>query len=77
MKQKLCLAQALMENSDILLLDEPTNALDRQSVVMAQDLLKEERDRGKYIIVATHTTEDFAPIADHFLRVEDGKLTAV
>lgn len=71
MKQKLAIAQAFMEDPDILLLDEPSNALDDQAVQLLNQLIVSERDRGKYIILATHNIEDFQAITDQYVYIQD------
>lgn len=64
MKQRLAIAQALMENPDIIVLDEPSNALDESGIQMLYELLKEERQKGKIIIISSHHKEDIAQLAD-------------
>jgi ABC-2 type transport system ATP-binding protein len=68
------IAQAIFERPDILLLDEPTNALDEKSVAMIYQLLREERERGATIIMATHHREDIAAICDHTFQISGGRL---
>jgi ABC-2 type transport system ATP-binding protein len=58
MKQRLGIAQAIMERPDILLLDEPTNALDKVGVKLAERIIKEESVRGATVIIASHDQND-------------------
>lgn len=74
MKQKLGIAQALMEKPDIILLDEPTNALDEESVESIRKLLLREKDRGATILIASHNTEDIESICDYKLVIDNGKI---
>lgn len=74
MKQKLGLAQAIMEKPDLIVLDEPTNALDEESVKSFRKLLLKEKDRGATILIASHNNEDLDLICDEKFRVFDGKL---
>ncbi len=46
MKQRIVIAQAIMEKPDILMLDEPTNALDEEGIEQIRKIIKEERERG-------------------------------
>lgn len=75
MKQKLSIAQALFEDPDILLLDEPTNALDEESVNVIRDILIEEKNKGKLIIIASHNKEDIDFLSDIIIKVTDGKFS--
>ena len=54
MIQRLGIAQAIMEDQQLILLDEPTNALDREGVAFLTDLLRELRDQGNLVVVASH-----------------------
>ena len=52
MKQRLMLAQAIMEQPDILLLDEPTNAIDKKGVELVHQIMSEEASRGAVVLLA-------------------------
>ena len=58
MKQKLAIAQAIMEDPSILILDEPFNGIEEKSVEKITKFLKEEAKNGKTIIFSTHIKED-------------------
>lgn len=74
MKQRLNIAQAVFEKPKIILLDEPTNALDDSGVKLVYDIIKEEKERGALIIIATHHEEDLKEMCDVILRVSEGRL---
>lgn len=71
MKQRLGIAQAIMETPDILLLDEPTNALDKSGVMQIREMLREEAERGAIIVIASHNPQDLK-YCDHYLEIEEG-----
>ena len=77
MRQRLAIAQALMEDPGIILMDEPTNALDDASVALFRELMSKEKEKGKTMILATHNIEDVKGIADVFVRVGSGKCVAL
>lgn len=64
MKQRLGIAQAIMENPEILILDEPMNALDEEGVQLVYDLLKEQKKLGKLIIISSHNKNDIKILSD-------------
>lgn len=74
MKQRIVLAQAIMERPDILMLDEPTNALDENGVDMIREVILEEKKRGALILLASHNKEDIAKLADKVCQISDGKI---
>lgn len=74
MKQKLKLAQAIMENPKILILDEPFNGLDKESVKFFREKLKELKNAGKSIILTSHYEEDIKALCDKVYEMEDGEL---
>lgn len=74
MKQRLNIAQAIFENPSIILLDEPTNALDEDGVDLIYDVIREEKERGALIIIATHHKEDLQTVCDTVLKMSEGKL---
>lgn len=77
MKQKLAIAQAIMEHPQILLLDEPTNGLDEESVKNIRRLLLEEKERGSIILLASHNKEDLFVLADHIVKMKNGAVEFV
>ncbi|AZQ45535.1 ATP-binding cassette domain-containing protein [Bacillus albus] len=75
MKQRLGIAQALMEQPKLLLLDEPTNALDSDGIKDVLDILKVEKSKGTTIIVASHDVHVLDnEIVDRIVHVNNGKL---
>ena len=74
MKQKLAIAQAILEKPRILLLDEPTNALDEESVNNIRSLLIKMRDEGVMIIVASHNKDDLSILSDTVLHISEGQI---
>lgn len=75
MRQRLGLAQALMEDPKLLLLDEPMNGLDNEGVRQIRVLLKDLRNQGKTIILASHSQEDIAVLCDTVYQMDAGKLS--
>lgn len=74
MKQRLVIAQAIMEKPDVIMLDEPTNALDESGVEEIRKVILEEKERGALILVASHNKEDIRILADELYRVEGGRV---
>ena len=64
MRQKLGIAQAIMEKPKILILDEPMNGLDNESVAVVRKILKEQAENGATIILASHNREDIDVLCD-------------
>lgn len=77
MRQRLNIAQAIFEKPDLILLDEPMNALDEDGVNLIHKVLKEERERGACIIMATHNKSDFSSVCDKILRMSEGRMEEV
>ena len=74
MKQRLAIAQAIMEKPDVLMLDEPTNGLDDDGVRKIRDLILEEKARGAIVLLASHNQEDIRILSDHLFRIDQGRL---
>ncbi|MDE6622262.1 MAG: ATP-binding cassette domain-containing protein [Lachnospiraceae bacterium] len=74
MKQRLGIAQAIMENPEILILDEPMNGLDHQGVADVREILMRLRDEGKTIILASHNKEDIEILCDAVYEMDRGRL---
>lgn len=75
MKQRLGLAQAIMENPDILILDEPMNGLDNTGVSEMRELLLQFKADGKTIIIVSHNSEDISMLCDTVHEMDRGILT--
>lgn len=77
MKQRLGIAQAVMESPDILVLDEPTNALDEEGINLFYDIIQQEKERGALVIMASHNKDDIETLADVKIKMSDGKIKEV
>lgn len=74
MRQRLGIAQAIMEEPEVLVLDEPFNGLDRYGVVEIRELLKELKADGKSILLASHNAQDIEELCDDVLDLmREGK----
>ncbi len=77
MRQRLGLAQALMEDPGVLILDEPFNGLDKTGVLHIRNLIKDLRSQGKTVILASHNQVDIDELCDTVCEMDDGVLTVV
>ncbi|MGJ4849061.1 ABC transporter ATP-binding protein [Bacillota bacterium Meth-B3] len=77
MRQRLGIAQAIMEDPDLLILDEPMNGLDNAGVQDMRKLFLELKARGKTILLASHNREDIEALCDTVCEMDAGKLTRV
>lgn len=73
MRQRLGIAQAIMENPNLIILDEPMNGLDKKGIEDVKELLLKLKSDGKTILMASHYAEDME-ICDEVFQMEDGKL---
>lgn len=71
-KQKLGIAQVLMENPEVMIFDEPMNGIENETVEIIRNILTTERSKGKLIIVASHIKEDIDNLADEVFEVDNG-----
>ena len=74
MRQRLGIAQAIMEDPEILILDEPMNGLDNAGVQDILALLLELKAQGKTILLASHNHEDIAALCDTVHEMDGGVL---
>lgn len=74
MKQRLAVAQAIMEQPELLLLDEPTNALDDEGIELVRKAINEENARGATVVIASHNKEDLTTLCSKFFKMDDGCL---
>ena len=76
-KQKLGIAQVLMEDPKIIILDEPFNGIENETVKKLRKVLLKEKKKGKIIILATHIKEDIDELADVVYEVDNGIITEI
>lgn len=74
MRQRLGIAQAIMEDPSLLILDEPMNGLDNQGVQEMRQLFLKLKDEGKTILLASHNREDIAALCDTTVEIDRGKI---
>lgn len=77
MRQRLGLAQAIMENPDLLILDEPMNGLDKDGVNDMRQYLLELKEQGKTILIASHSSEDISVLCDTVSEMDKGILMPI
>ncbi|WP_066685895.1 ATP-binding cassette domain-containing protein [Christensenella intestinihominis] len=77
MRQRLGIAQAIMEDPSLLILDEPFNGLDKKGVRDMRELIKELRSKGKTILLASHNAGDIEELCDTVCEMDAGILTTV
>ena len=70
MRQRLGIAQAIMENPDVLILDEPFNGLDKSGVAEMRELFTTLKQSGKAILLASHNAEDIRMLCDEVYEME-------
>lgn len=75
MRQRLGIAQAIMEDQSILILDEPMNGLDNQGVREMRELFAGLRDQGKTILLASHNRDDVEILCDRVFEMDRGCIT--
>lgn len=75
MRQRLGLAQAIMEDPEILVLDEPMNGLDKEGVVDMRSYLLDLKGQGKTILIASHSAEDISVLCDTVAEMDKGVLS--
>jgi ABC-2 type transport system ATP-binding protein len=74
MRQRLGIAQAIMEDPELLILDEPFNGLDEGGVKDIRQLLLELKEQGKTILLSSHNREDIEILCDQVFHMEHGRL---
>lgn len=77
MRQRLGIAQAIMEKPQILILDEPMNGLDNEGVLEIRKLLLELKTSGVTILLASHSKEDIQTLCDTVLEMDKGNIISV
>ena len=74
MKQKLGIAQAIMEDQDILILDEPFNALDYKTYNDTKEIIRILQAEGRTILMTSHNYDDLETLCTHIYAINEGKM---
>lgn len=77
MKQKLGIAQVIMENPQVIILDEPFNGVEEKSVIKIKKILKKLKNQDRLIIITSHIKEDIKELSDEIYVFDAGKLSNV
>ena len=77
MRQRLGIAQAIMENPSLLILDEPLNGLDKHGVREMRQLIKGLKEQGKTILLASHNQGDIDELCDTVCEMDAGIMTMI
>jgi bacitracin transport ATP-binding protein BcrA len=77
MKQKLGIAQVLMEDPQVIILDEPFNGIEKKTAKELRSLLKKLSDEDKIIIIASHIEDDIKELADEIYEFDDGNVEKI
>ena len=77
MRQRLGIAQALLDDPKLLILDEPMNGLDKSGVRDIRDLLLRLRTEGRTILLASHFAQDVDELCDTVSEMDQGVLTPI
>ena len=77
MRQRLGIAQAIMEDPDILILEEPMNGLDNEGVRDMRELFISLKNKGKTLLIASHSREDIEILCDRVYEMDKGRIALV
>lgn len=77
MRQRLGIAQAIMENPSLLILDEPLNGLDKHGVAEMRQLIKGLKEQGKTILLASHNQGDIDELCDTVCEMDAGVMSII
>ncbi len=76
MKQRMAIASVLLGDPEVLVLDEPANGMDPQGIAEIREIIINEREKGKTIIMASHILAEVEKVCTHVAVLKDGKLLA-
>lgn len=77
MRQKLGIAQVIMEDPMLMIFDKPMNGLDNKSVSETRELFKQLRDRKRTILLASHSAQDIDELCDSVYEIDAGRMTQI
>ncbi len=73
-RQKLSIACALLRNHELLIADEPFSGLDPGQIKVLKDIMLEEKEDGRTVMLSTHLLEVIENICDYYIFIDEGKL---
>jgi ABC-2 type transport system ATP-binding protein len=76
MRQRLCIAMALLSDPELLILDEPTNGLDPEGIIEIRELIRSLGKEGKTIFLSSHLLHEVEQVCDHVAILNKGKVIA-
>lgn len=76
-KQKLGIAQVLMENPEVIILDEPFNGIENKTVESLKEILEKEKKKNKIVIISTHIKSDLELLADDIYEFDEGNINKI
>jgi len=74
MRQRIGLAQALINDPEFIILDEPTSGLDPMGTIWMKDLIRQLRDQGKTVLMCSHRLDDVQDVCDRIAILFNGDL---
>lgn len=77
MRQRLGIAQAIMEDQDLLILDEPMNGLDKRGVADVRNLLLKLKEQGRTILITSHNQYDIDMLCDKVYEMDRGYIERI
>lgn len=77
MRQRICLAKAMLAEPDLLILDEPTAGLDPQSARNLRELIMEIKEEGRTVLLTTHYMEEADQLCDRIAIIDHGRIIAM
>lgn len=76
MRQRLGIAEALINNPRLLILDEPTNGLDIEGIIEIRNLIKELSNQGTAILISSHNLTEIDNVCNRIIAIKNGKIIA-
>ena len=74
MRQRLSIAQLLMDDNDFLIIDEPMNGLDKRGVEEVREIFLNHKDEGKTLFISRHNPKDIDILCDKTYEIDNGIL---